>query len=132
MDAMGSAPSRAARTAVREIDETTYWGYLRTSPHAGFQQSPEQERARSGDGRPELVGRYDDAGVASTLEADGPEAGLLQFKADMGAEFRECIGGWELVLDPFLRTVFTLLLPLHGRARRLADQASRTIRARTW
>ena len=75
---------------------------------------------------------FDLGGVASTLEADGPEAGLLQFKADMGAEFRECIGGWELVLDPFLRTVFTLLLPLHGRARRLADQASRTIRARTW
>ena len=32
MDAMGSAPSRTTRTAVREIDETTYWGYLRTSP----------------------------------------------------------------------------------------------------
>ena len=127
MDAMGSAPSRTTRTAEREIDETTYWGYLRTSPHAGFQQSPEQERARSGDGRPELVGRYDDAGAASTLEA-----GLLQFKADMGAELRECIGGLELVLHPFLRTVFTLLLPLHAGAGRLADQASRTIRARTW
>ena len=78
------------------------------------------------------MGRYDDAGVASTLEADGPEAGLLQFKADMGAELRECIGGLELVLHPFLRTVFTLLLPLHAGAGRLADQASRTIRARTW
>jgi len=127
MDAMGSAPSRTTRTAVREIDETTCWGYLRTSPHAGFQQSPEQGRARSGDRRPELVGRYDDAGAASTLEA-----GLLQFKADMGAELRECIGGLELVLHPFLRTVFTLLLPLHAGAGRLADQASRTIRARTW
>ena len=127
MDAMGSAPSRTTRTAVREIDETTCWGYLRTSPHAGFQQSPGQGRARSGDGRPELVGRYDDAGAASTLEA-----GLLQFKADMGAELRECIGGLELVLHPFLRTVFTLLLPLHAGAGRLADQASRTIRARTW
>ena len=127
MDAMGSAPSRTTRTAVREIDEATCWGYLRTSPHAGFQQSPGQGRARSGDGRPELVGRYDDAGAASTLEA-----GLLQFKADMGAELRECIGGLELVLHPFLRTVFTLLLPLHAGAGRLADQASRTIRARTW
>ena len=132
MDAMGSAPSRTTRTAVREIDETTYWGYLRTSPYAGFQQSPEWGRARSGDWRPELVGWYDDAGAASTLEADGPETGLLQFKADMGAELRECIGGLELVLHPFLRTVFTLLLPLHAGAGRLADQASRTIRARTW
>lgn len=132
MDAMGSAPSRTTRTAVREIDETTYRGYLRTSPHAGFQQSPEWGRARSGDRRPELVGRYDDAGVASTLEADGPEAGLLQFKADMGAELRECIGGWELVLHPFLRTVLTLLLPLHAGSGRRSDQASRSIRARTW
>ena len=71
MDAMGSAPSRTTRTAEREIDETTYWGYLRTSPHAGFQQSPEQERARSGDGRPELVGRYDDAGVGDDVDVDG-------------------------------------------------------------
>ena len=132
MDATGSAPPRTTRTAVREIDESTYWGYLRTSPHAGFQQSPEWGRARSGDWRPELVGWYDDTGAASRLEADGPETGQLQFKADMGAEFREYIGGWELVLHPFLRTVFTLLLPLHAGAGRLADLASRTIRARTW
>lgn len=75
---------------------------------------------------------FDLGGVASTLETDGPEAGLLLFKADMGAEFREHIGGWELVLDPLLRTVFTVLLPLHAGARHLADQVSRTIRARTW
>lgn len=71
MDAMGSAPSRTTRTAVREIDETTCWGYLRTSPHAGFQQSPEWGRARSGDWRPELVGWYDDAGVGDDGDVDG-------------------------------------------------------------
>jgi lipid II:glycine glycyltransferase (peptidoglycan interpeptide bridge formation enzyme) len=74
----------------------------------------------------------DIGGVADTLEADGPEAGLLLFKADMGGEVREYVGGWELVLSPLLHGLFVRLLPLHARARQLGDQVSRTIRGRKW
>lgn len=46
-------------TAVRGIDEDAYWEYLGSSAHAGYQQSPQWGRARSGDWDPELVGWYD-------------------------------------------------------------------------
>lgn len=74
---------------------------------------------------------FDLGGVASSLDADGPEAGLLLFKADMGGEFRGYIGGWEMVLDPLVHALFTRLLPLRTAARRLAHRVPRTIRART-
>jgi lipid II:glycine glycyltransferase (peptidoglycan interpeptide bridge formation enzyme) len=54
-----AAPAQGVRTTVRTIDETTYWEYLSTSPYAGYQQSPQWGRARSGDWRPELVGWFD-------------------------------------------------------------------------
>lgn len=75
---------------------------------------------------------FDLGGVATSLDAEGPEAGLLLFKADMGGEFREYIGGWEIVLDPLVHALFTRLLPLHAAARHLTAQVSRTIRARMW
>lgn len=65
--------------------------------------------------------QLDIGGVAETLEADGAEAGLLLFKADMGGEVREGIGGWELVLSQLTHAGFTRLLPLYGRIRHLAD-----------
>ena len=74
----------------------------------------------------------DIGGVAESLEADGPEAGLLLFKADMGGEVREYVGGWELVLSPLLHAVFTRLLSLYSRARHLTDRVPRTIRGRKW
>lgn len=73
------------------------------------------------DGADEL----DIGGVAVTLEADGPEAGLLLFKVDMGGEVREGIGGWELVLSPVLHAGFMRVLPLYGRLRHLVDSALR-------
>ncbi|WP_197466602.1 peptidoglycan bridge formation glycyltransferase FemA/FemB family protein [Brachybacterium sp. sponge] len=75
--------------------------------------------------------QLDIGGVAETLEADGPEAGLLVFKADMGGEVREGIGGWELVLSPLLHAGFTRLLPLYGRIRHLADAGLRRRGAHT-
>ena len=67
---------------------------------------------------------FDLGGVADSLEADGPEAGLLLFKADMGGEFREYVGGWELVLKPTLHAAFTRLLPLYQKVRGLAGHGS--------
>lgn len=75
--------------------------------------------------------QLDIGGVAETLEADGAEAGLLVFKADMGGEVREGIGGWELVLSPMLHAGFTQLLPLYGRVRHLLDAGLRRPGPRT-
>ncbi|MEJ6542240.1 peptidoglycan bridge formation glycyltransferase FemA/FemB family protein [Brachybacterium paraconglomeratum] len=75
--------------------------------------------------------QLDIGGVAETLESDGAEAGLLLFKADMGGEVREGIGGWELVLSPLVHAGFTRLLPLYGRIRHLAGAALRRRGART-
>ena len=75
---------------------------------------------------------FDLGGVADSLDAEGPEAGLLLFKADMGGEVREYVGGWELVLRPAVHSAFSRLLPVYAQARDLAGQASRTLRGRKW
>lgn len=73
---------------------------------------------------------FDLGGVAGSLDAEGPEAGVLLFKADMGGECHEYVGGWELVLKPVVHSAFSRLLPFYAQARDLADQASKTLRGR--
>ncbi|MGO1284709.1 peptidoglycan bridge formation glycyltransferase FemA/FemB family protein [Brachybacterium alimentarium] len=73
---------------------------------------------------------FDIGGVADSLDADGPEAGLLLYKADMGGEVREYLGGWELVLMPALHSAFSRLLPVYARARGMAVRASQAVRGR--
>ena len=51
-----------------------------------------------------------------SLEADHPQAGLLQFKLGLGGEVAEGVGGWDLALRPALYAAFTTLYPLYTGA----------------
>ncbi|MCF2573445.1 lipid II:glycine glycyltransferase FemX [Brevibacterium sp. UCMA 11754] len=60
---------------------------------------------------------FDIGGVDDTLDDSDPAAGLIRFKADMGADAHEYIGTWDLPLRPQIYTLFTKLLPLRARLR---------------
>ena len=68
---------------------------------------------------------FDIGGVNDTVAEQDPAAGLVRFKADMGASAHESVGAWDLPLRPGLYAVFTRLLPLYGRA----TDALRALRA---
>lgn len=59
---------------------------------------------------------FDIGGVDDTLDEQDPAAGLVRFKADMGAEAHEYVGAWDLALQPRLYAAFTRLLPLYAAA----------------
>lgn len=59
---------------------------------------------------------FDLGGVADTLDENDPTAGLVRFKAAMGADVHEYIGAWDLPLQPWLYAAFTRLLPLYTEA----------------
>jgi lipid II:glycine glycyltransferase (peptidoglycan interpeptide bridge formation enzyme) len=53
---------------------------------------------------------YDLRGIADTLDADAPLAGLLRFKAGAGAEAVEYLGEWDYPLNRALHRAFQLAL----------------------
>ena len=57
---------------------------------------------------------FDIGGVDDTLDEREPAAGLVRFKADMGAEAHEYLGAWDLPLQPRMYVAFTRLLPLYS------------------
>lgn len=57
---------------------------------------------------------FDIGGVDDTLHEQEPAAGLVRFKADMGAEAHEYVGAWDLPLQPRLYAVFTRVLPAYA------------------
>ncbi len=57
---------------------------------------------------------YDLRGISSTLAADSPLAGLLQFKLGTGGTTIEYLGEWDLPLSPLLHKAFQLYLKRRG------------------
>ncbi len=53
-------------------------------------------------------------GVDDTVDDQDPAAGLVRFKAGMGADAYEYIGAWDLPLQPWLYAAFTRVLPLYA------------------
>lgn len=59
---------------------------------------------------------FDIGGVKDTLHEEDPAAGLVRFKAGLGADAYEYIGAWDLPLQPQMYAAFTRLLPLYASA----------------
>ena len=80
---------------------------------------------------------FDIGGVDDTLDGRDRAAGLIRFKADMGADAHEYIGAWDLPLRPRIYAVFMKLIPLRQRLRarmpaRLLRQPAKTSQIRPW
>ncbi|MCD1286661.1 hypothetical protein CV023_12605 [Brevibacterium sp. CCUG 69071] len=73
---------------------------------------------------------FDIGGVQNTLDPDVPSAGLVHFKAGMGADAHEYIGVWDLPLRPRIYTAFSSLLALRDLAQTDATQRVRDLVAR--
>lgn len=72
----------------------------------------------------------DIGGVQDTLDPEIPTAGLVHFKAGMGADAHEYIGVWDLPLRPRIYTAFSSLLALRDLAHTEAPQRVRDLVAR--
>ena len=68
---------------------------------------------------------FDIGGVDDTVAEQDPAAGLVRFKADIGACAHESVGAWDLPLQPGLYAAFTRVLPLYSRAKASARALSR-------
>lgn len=72
----------------------------------------------------------DIGGVQDTLDPDVPTAGLIHFKAGMGADAHEYIGVWDLPLRPRIYTAFSSLLALRDLVRSDATHKMRDFATR--
>ncbi len=57
---------------------------------------------------------YDLRGITSTLDADDPHSGLVQFKVGTGGEAVETVGEWDLALNTPLYKAFDLYMKRRG------------------
>lgn len=72
----------------------------------------------------------DIGGVQDTFDPHVPTAGLIHFKAGMGADAHEYIGIWDLPLRPRIYTAFSSLLTLRDLAQPDATHKMRDLVAR--
>lgn len=64
------------------------------------------------------------------MDPDVPTAGLIHFKAGMGADAHEYIGVWDLPLRPRIYTAFSSLLTLRDLAQSDATHKMRDLVSR--
>lgn len=70
---------------------------------------------------------FDIGGVEDALDTDVHSAGLVHFKAGMGANAHEYIGVWDLPLRPRIYTAFSSLMTLRDLAQSDAAQRVRNL-----
>jgi vancomycin resistance protein VanK len=58
---------------------------------------------------------YDLRGITSTLDADDPHVGLIQFKVGTGGQAVRYVGEWDLPLRPTIYRAFDLFMRRRGR-----------------
>lgn len=87
----------ASSTAKREVrgSNAVQWAMLREALAAGADV-------------------YDLRGITSTLDAEDPHAGLVQFKVGTGGEAVETVGEWDLALNTPLYKAFALYMKRRG------------------
>ncbi|MEU6139015.1 peptidoglycan bridge formation glycyltransferase FemA/FemB family protein [Streptomyces sp. NPDC047081] len=88
----------ASSTAKREVrgSNACQWAMIRDSLAAGCEV-------------------YDLRGITSTLDADDPHVGLIQFKAGTGGRAVRYVGEWDLPLRPTIYRAFDLFMRRRGR-----------------
>lgn len=100
-------------------------GQTHTKPSSALHWAEIQQALADG------AGHFDLGGVEDTLDEHDPAAGLVRFKAALGADAHEYIGAWDLPLQPRLYSAFTRLLPLYAAAaaqlRRVAAPRAATL-----
>ncbi|MEU8224228.1 peptidoglycan bridge formation glycyltransferase FemA/FemB family protein [Kribbella sp. NPDC048915] len=69
---------------------------------------------------------YDLRGITSTLDANDPHVGLIQFKAGLGGQAVRYVGEWDLPLRPVLYRGFSLYLRRRGKRLRTTSVGSLT------
>ncbi|MDR0432021.1 MAG: aminoacyltransferase [Bifidobacteriaceae bacterium] len=116
--AMNGEQALAATIAMRLPGHT--WYVYGASATAGRElrgsNAVQWAMVRDAIGRGDAV--YDMRGIVDTLDPDGPQAGLIQFKVGTGGRAQQYVGEWTRVLRPAIHRAFQLAMARRERGRK--------------